>query len=133
MSAEQLPGNGGRISGRIRAGAADRAAALHRLGTHLAEGRLTVSEYDERSGAAARAVHLDELDVLFGDLPAAAGASVAAAPEPARAARWFWWTASGTPVVALLLHLGTGSTWWYLLPVAGALVLFASPPARPQR
>lgn len=125
MEAEQRPGGG-----RIRAGAADRAAALHRLGTHLAEGRLTVDEYDGRSAAAARAVHLDELDALFGDLP---WPSVEPAePEPPRASRWLWWAASGTPVVALLLHLGTGSTWWYLLPVVGALVLFASPPARPQ-
>lgn len=123
MRADQRPGDGA----RIRAGAADRAAALHRLGTHLAEGRLTVAEYDERADTAARAVHLDELGALLGDLP-----PVAVAAQPQRVARWLWGAASGTPVVALLLHLATGSTWWYLLPAAGALVLFASPPARPR-
>ncbi|GAA1402506.1 hypothetical protein GCM10009613_62600 [Pseudonocardia kongjuensis] len=129
MTAEQRPG----IPGRIRAGAADRSAALHRLGAHLAEGRLTVAEYDERAGAAARAVHLDELGTLFADLPPdPTGPPEPGPPEPPRAAAWLWWAASGTPVAALLLHLGTGSTWWYLLPAAGALVLFASPPVRPR-
>ncbi|RBY77177.1 hypothetical protein DQ238_15975 [Geodermatophilus sp. TF02-6] len=63
---------------RMRAGDADRQRVVERLGRNLAEGRLTVGEYDERAARAHAAVHLDELPPLLADLPAE--------PPPARRA-----------------------------------------------
>ena len=46
---------------RIRAGDADRQQMVAQLGRHLGEGRLTVTEFDERAARAHQAVYLDEL------------------------------------------------------------------------
>jgi hypothetical protein len=59
----------GDLQPRMRAGDADRATAVERLGRHLGEGRLTVEEFDERIGQAHAAVYLDQLPPLFTDLP----------------------------------------------------------------
>ncbi|NYJ07781.1 DUF1707 SHOCT-like domain-containing protein [Petropleomorpha daqingensis] len=59
----------GDLQPRMRAGDADRAKAVERLGRHLGEGRLTVEEFDERVGQAHAAVYLDQLPPLFTDLP----------------------------------------------------------------
>jgi len=53
----------------LRAGTADRQRAVDRLTQHFADGRLDAAEFDERVGKAYAAVHLDELPVLFEDLP----------------------------------------------------------------
>ena len=54
---------------RMRAGTADRQAAVDRLTRHFTDGRLDAGEFDERVGKAYGATHLDELPVLFADLP----------------------------------------------------------------
>lgn len=54
---------------RIRAGHAERQAAVDRLTTHFTEGRLTPDEFDERVGKAYAATYLDGLPELFADLP----------------------------------------------------------------
>ena len=54
---------------RMRAGDRDRQQVVEHLGRHLAEGRLTVAEFDERAAQAHAAVHLDELPALTVDLP----------------------------------------------------------------
>ena len=54
---------------RMRAGDADRAKTVETLGRHLADGRITVDEFDERVTLAHAAVHLDELPPLLADLP----------------------------------------------------------------
>ena len=54
---------------RMRAGDRDRQRVVEHLGKHFAEGRLTVSEFDERVVRAHAAVHLDELPALTSDLP----------------------------------------------------------------
>lgn len=54
---------------RLRAGDADRQQAVDQLAGHYSAGRLTTSEYDERVAGAFRATYLDELPVLFADLP----------------------------------------------------------------
>ena len=59
----------GDLQPRMRAGDADRAKAVEKLGRHLGEGRLTVEEFDERVARAHAAVHLDELPPLLADLP----------------------------------------------------------------
>jgi len=53
----------------LRAADADRAAVATVLGRHMAEGRLTVEEYDERLGRAYAARTYGELDQLTSDLP----------------------------------------------------------------
>ncbi|OLF11843.1 DUF1707 domain-containing protein [Actinophytocola xanthii] len=54
----------------IRAGTAERESAVEALGTHFAEGRLRVEEYEERVGAALDSRTRGELRRLFEDLPA---------------------------------------------------------------
>lgn len=51
-------------------GDAERSDAIGALGSHFAEGRLGLTEYEDRVDAAAFAVERRELDVLFTDLPA---------------------------------------------------------------
>jgi hypothetical protein len=53
-----------------RIGEADRAAAQRALQDHMNAGRLQVTEYAERSAAAANAVMASEIAALFTDLPA---------------------------------------------------------------
>lgn len=53
----------------VRIGDADRDAALSALAVHFADGRLTLTEYDERCRDAAGATVRSELDTLFTDLP----------------------------------------------------------------
>jgi hypothetical protein len=53
----------------MRAGTTDRQAAVDRLTRHFTDGRLDAGEFDERVGKAYAATHLDELPVLFADLP----------------------------------------------------------------
>lgn len=65
----------------LRAGDADRAAVATVLGRHMADGRLTVAEYDERVARAYASRTYGELDELTGDLPVIHhGSSVDAAP-----------------------------------------------------
>jgi uncharacterized integral membrane protein len=64
----------------LRAGDTDRAAVAAALGRHMADGRLTVAEYDERVARAYAARTYGELAVLTADLPAAnAGRAVSPA------------------------------------------------------
>jgi hypothetical protein len=69
----------------LRAGDGDRAAVAAVLGRHMAEGRLTVAEYDERVARAYAARTYGDLADLTADLPATDGVrSSAPAPrEPA--------------------------------------------------
>lgn len=54
----------------LRIGNTERSAAMEALDEHLAEGRLGVEEYGERSAVASAATTADELRALFTDLPA---------------------------------------------------------------
>lgn len=54
----------------MRVSDAERSDAVTALGSHFAEGRLGLVEYEERVDAAAFAVDRRELDELFTDLPA---------------------------------------------------------------
>lgn len=55
---------------RLRVSDQDRQRALEGLGSHFAEGRLRLDEYEERAGKAAAAQTTDQLNELFVDLPA---------------------------------------------------------------
>ncbi len=63
----------------LRAADTDREAVAATLGTHMAAGRLTLAEYDERLGQAYAAKTYGELAELTADLPA----PTPAAPRPA--------------------------------------------------
>ncbi|MGY1601958.1 DUF1707 SHOCT-like domain-containing protein [Geodermatophilus sp. SYSU D00815] len=54
---------------RMRAADKDREAVVRRLGEHMAAGRLTVAEYEERSARAVAAKTYGDLAVLTSDLP----------------------------------------------------------------
>jgi hypothetical protein len=54
---------------RMRAGTADRQAAVDGLARHFTDGRLDANEFDERVATAYGATYLDELPDLFADLP----------------------------------------------------------------
>ena len=57
----------------LRAGDTDRATVATTLGRHMAEGRLTVAEYDERVARAYAAQTYGDLAELTADLPPAEG------------------------------------------------------------
>ncbi|WP_037366188.1 DUF1707 SHOCT-like domain-containing protein [Nakamurella lactea] len=57
----------------MRASDTDRQMVVDRLAQHFAEGRLTMSEYDERVSKAYGAVYRDDFNVLFADLPSGRG------------------------------------------------------------
>ena len=53
----------------LRIGDAERNRAAELLGEHMAEGRLTQAEFDERLGVALNAKVAADLEPLFRDLP----------------------------------------------------------------
>ncbi|MGY2083534.1 DUF1707 SHOCT-like domain-containing protein [Blastococcus sp. SYSU DS0539] len=67
----------------LRAADSDRAAVATVLGQAMAEGRLTVAEYDERLARAYAARTFGELAPLTADLPRSAGAPAPRATAPA--------------------------------------------------
>ena len=66
----------------LRAGDTDREAVAAALGTHMAAGRLTLAEYDERVAQAYAAKTYGELAELTADLPALAPAASRPADSP---------------------------------------------------
>jgi hypothetical protein len=74
----------------LRAGDTDREAVAAALGTHMAAGRLTLAEYDDRLSRAYAATTFGELAALTADLPAptpAVSRPVGSGPAPATAPR----------------------------------------------
>lgn len=129
----------------LRAGDTDREAVAAVLGTHMAAGRLTLAEYDERVAQAYAATTFGELARLTADLPAPAATApgpAPAAPQPAPATRspavpvpappplplwgrhgldqhsWrAWLTTSVTVLVVYLLVSFTSGEFGYFWPV----------------
>src|SRR4051812_35467248 len=66
----------------MRAADSDRAAVATALGRHMADGRLTVEEYEERVGRAYAARTYGELAELTADLPSPGVVRPAARPVP---------------------------------------------------
>jgi hypothetical protein len=65
------------VPGDLRVSDADRDRALAELSEHYQSGRLTLEEFDERSGQALQARTARELTGLFTDLPAAQAGTMA--------------------------------------------------------
>ncbi|UYP17867.1 DUF1707 domain-containing protein [Rhodococcus sp. Z13] len=114
----------------IRIGNAERTRALDLLGEHFAAGRLTLTEFDERSAKASAATTRADLDVLFADLPEVTAATPATTrdlpvvsvdkdPE-----RWRKVVVALTPLVALLLFFVFDSWLFFLLIPAVSIVLY---------
>lgn len=127
----------------VRIGTAEREQALSNLSQHLSDGRLTLTEFDERSAVVTSATTRGELDAVFTDLPTASLAPTASRPldiskssEPASVASprpvlddgWDWRKAvmGVTPIIALILFfvVPVESSWLFflLIPLAGALL-----------
>lgn len=112
----------------VRIGTAERDRALQSLGKHFSEGRLDLTELEERSGHAATARTAGDLARVFADLPGGLPAAVAAPHDATRQARRprpggeF----GGVLLVALVLLLVavtlTGHGWlmFVFFPAAGA-------------
>jgi Domain of unknown function (DUF1707) len=136
---------------RIRASDADRERAAAALREHLAAGRLTIEEFDERLDRAYAAKTLGELDEIMADLPATDLVQLPAASldhpaadpmlarrrssrsieagrrgfSPAWRAAWGSWLAISLFLFMIWLVSGaTGGPWfvWVALPL-GALML----------
>lgn len=107
----------------LRAADADRSAVATVLGEHMAAGRLTVAEYEERLQRAYAAKTYGELAELTADLPAGAAVPVPAAqPEvPARgggwhgADAWAWRSWASTAVIVISIWAITSLASWELL------------------
>ncbi|WP_460862055.1 DUF1707 SHOCT-like domain-containing protein [Nocardiopsis coralliicola] len=136
----------------MRASDADRDAAAERLAAALAEGRLTLAEYDERLHAAMAAVHRADLAALTADLPeppaapadpvrtgAADGdrhpAGAAIGPAPSRwrewGEEWRWWLGGAVIMAGIWgvtsIMSGTLVTFWPLVPLGiWAAILLAA-------
>lgn len=134
----------------MRAADQDRERVVRQLSEHLATGRLTMPEFDERVSAAYEARTYGALDQLLRDLPreSVAPPKPAAAPVPRRGRKdagvWTAWLA--TTVIVLFIWLMTsigngelGYFWpmwvfgpWGLLMLIGTLSERANAP-RPTR
>jgi hypothetical protein len=104
----------GDLEPRMRAGDADRAKIVEKLGKHFGEGRLTVDEFDERVARAHAAVYLDELPPLLADLPAEQP------PVPRPAGRPSW-----VPQAAIAVVVALVLSWSVIAVVHGAPPVFA--------
>ncbi len=115
----------------VRIGTAERERALQLLGEHFAAGRLTLAEFEERSGKASAATTRSDLDALFTDLPTETANVPAPAAETAPAKsglpdRWRDVVAGVTPLVAVVLFFVFDHNWlWFLLIPIVSVVLYA--------
>ncbi|MTE11754.1 DUF1707 SHOCT-like domain-containing protein [Nocardia aurantiaca] len=119
----------------IRIGTVEREDAMKRLSDHFAAGRLSVAEFDERSGIVAAALTRGDIDKVFTDLPEpVAEKSVPAQREfavrPSHGPRRVM---AVIPILAVILFFVTHQWWVFLLiPLAGA-VLFGEGKRERQR
>ena len=109
----------GDLERRIRAGDVDRTRVVEALGRHLAEGRLTVDEFDERTTRAHAAVYLDQLPQLLADLPGDPEPAPRRAAPPTRMS-----VAAVFVVMAVLLTSSVVAVAHGAAPLFGVLLLF---------
>lgn len=104
--------------GGMRASDADREGVARRLRTALDEGRLTVTEYDERLQRAYGATTLGELEPLTGDLPESKPSAEVVAREEHKAKvskEWRDWAGGAVIMIAI---------WGVTSAVSGDLKFF---------
>jgi hypothetical protein len=116
-----------------RIGDAERDSAAELLREHMAQGRLTAEEFDERIDAALKARVASDLDPLFSDLPGPRPGQGVATTQPYATPPWQQQTTapSSSPVPAALppRHSGmpalaglTGALW-IIIPLVVTFVL----------
>jgi hypothetical protein len=118
--------------GDLRVSDADRDRAVAQLSEHFQAGRLTLEEFDERSGQALRAKTSRELTGLFSDLPAAQAGTAAAIAVPeagphlplARVMVAAVALSAVALVVAVLTRTGIGHHHGFVVPVLPVFVVF---------
>ncbi|MEV6771506.1 DUF1707 domain-containing protein [Nocardia sp. NPDC051030] len=112
----------------IRIGTAEREDAMKRLSDHFAAGRLSVAEFDERSGIIAASLTRGDLAKVFTDLPDPV--SMTKAVPAQRESRFgTQWPERAMPVItiAMVILFFITHQWlvFLVIPLAGA-VLFGS-------
>lgn len=113
----------------IRIGTEEREHSMAALGTHFSAGRLSLVEFEDRSGLVAQARTQGDLDAVFSDLPRArVDLPAAPAPKSALALRTGWeWRAgivAAMPILALALFFITDTWLWFLMVPATAAILY---------
>ncbi|PTR31598.1 uncharacterized protein DUF1707 [Rhodococcus sp. OK519] len=115
----------------IRVGTVERERALETLTQHFSDGRLTVTEFDERTGKIASATTRGQLDRVFDDLPALTpSAPATVSPEAPAADRDVTWRNTVMAVIpflalALFFLVPIDNSWlFFLLIPATAAILF---------
>ncbi|WP_433606204.1 DUF1707 SHOCT-like domain-containing protein [Prescottella agglutinans] len=121
----------------IRIGTAEREHALEALSRHFSDGRLTITEFDERSGQITAATTRGQLDKVFADLPALAPPAPAKvspeADETEDEKNWRNTVMAVIPFVALALFflVPIDHSWlFFLLIPATAAILFGGKKGR---
>ena len=97
-----------RRQGPVRIGDAERDQAVSLLSDHFVAGRLTQTEFEERSEQATRARYVDDLAPLFDDLPSAAELQLAQGPWSPQTVRSRRRTGPPPPFVMLAPFLMIG-------------------------
>ena len=105
----------------MRAADSDRTAVATALGRHMADGRLTVEEYEERVTRAYAARTYGDLAALTADLPSSGLTRPAARPVPAPA-----YARSCGPAWSRGYHRGAWAAWARVAVIVTAIWLFAS-------
>lgn len=121
----------------LRIGTAEREHALEALSRHFSDGRLTVTEFDERSAQITAATTRGQLDTVFADLPALTPSAPAkASPEADESEdekNWRNTVMAVVPFVALALFflVPIDHSWlFFLLIPATAAILFGGKKGR---
>ncbi|MEU4290169.1 DUF1707 domain-containing protein [Kribbella sp. NPDC026596] len=97
-----------RRQGPVRIGDAERDQAVSLLSDHFVAGRLTQTEFEERSEQATRARYVDDLEPLFDDLPSSAELQLAQGPWSPQTVRSRRRTGPPPPFVMLAPFLMIG-------------------------
>lgn len=108
----------------IRIGTAEREDAMKRLSDHFAAGRLSVAEFDERSGIVAAAMTRGDVEQVFTDLPEpVADKPVAPKRSSGFGSRLPERIMPVVPIIAVILFFVTHQWWVFLLiPLVGAVL-----------
>lgn len=105
----------------MRAADSDRTAVATALGRHMADGRLTVEEYEERVSRAYAARTYAELAELTADLPSSGLTRPAARPAPSPA-----YAGACGPAWRRGYHRSVWSSWARVAVIVTAIWLFAA-------
>ncbi|MBB5914836.1 hypothetical protein BJY24_003703 [Nocardia transvalensis] len=111
----------------IRIGTAEREQAMRRLSDHFAAGRLSVTEFDERSAVVAAAVTRGDLVQVFADLPESSAAEEKKPEQPRPGGPpAFRGPAMGLVVILAIVLFFVTNTWLWFLMIPAAGIVFGA-------